>query len=118
MQEVSFWSFQITLGIFHQDLTHGTPPPQLVDPCNLRAIMFIRDHSAAEVAMFRVKQLKRFSQRAVELAAQEAELRASLNEDVRTVLAGKCLLLFKEMASEAQVGDDGLFDELVKRRNA
>ena len=88
--------------------------PQLVDPCNLRAIMFIRDHSAAEVAMFRVKQLKRFSHRAVELAAQEAELKASLNEDVRTVLADKRLLLFKEMASEAQVGDDGLFDELVK----
>ena len=93
---------------------HPLDSPQLVDPCNLRAIMFIRDHSAAEVAMFRVKQLKRFSQRAVELAAEEAELKASLNEDVRTVLADKRLLLFKEMASEAQVGDDGLFDELVK----
>ena len=93
---------------------HPLDSPQLVDPCNLHAIMFIRDHSAAEVALFRVKQLKRFSQRAAELASQEAELKASLNEDVRTVLADKRLLLFKEMAAEAQVGDDGLFDELVK----
>ena len=95
------------------EVEHPLDSPQLVDPNNLRAIRFIRDHDAAEVARFRVKQLKRFSQRAKELACQEAELKASLDADVRTVLADKRLLLFKEMACEAGVGDEGLFEELV-----
>ena len=94
-------------------MEHPLDSPQLVDPNNLRAIRFIRDHDAAEVARFRVKQLKRFSQRAKELADEEAELKASLDVDVRTVLSDKRLLLFKEMASEAGVGDEGLFEELV-----
>ena len=95
-------------------MEHPLDSPQLVDSNNLTAIRFIRDHNAAEVAMFRVKQLKRFANRAKELACQEAELKASLDPDVRTVLSDKRLLLFKEMADEAGVGDDSLFDELVK----
>ena len=111
-----FGVFRSPWEFFHKTLEveHPLDSPQLVDLNNLRAIRFIRDHEASEVAMFRVKQLKRFTNRAKELACQESELKASLDPDVRTVLSDKRLLLFKEMAHEAGVGDEGLFDEFVK----
>jgi len=77
------------------EVEHPLNSPQLVDANNLRAIRFIRDHDVAEVAMFRVEQLKKFSQRAKELACEEAELNASLDTDVRKVLSDKRLLLFR-----------------------
>ena len=95
------------------NLQHPLDTPQMVDRSNLRAICFLRDHSAAEVQLFRVKQLRKFTERAKKLAAQEEALKASLDCDVRAVLAPKRLLLFREMAAEANVGDDGLFDEIV-----
>ena len=58
--------------------------------------------------------MKKFTQRAADLAPAEVELKATLDPDVRNILADKRLLLFKEMAQEAGVGDDGLFDELTK----
>eukprot|EP00435_Cladocopium_sp_Y103_P035766 s4108_g9.t1 len=93
-------------------LEHPLDTPQLVDRSNLRAILFIRDHFPAHVAKFRVEQLKRFSKRAVELSAEEATLKGSLDPDVERILHTKRLLLFKEMADEAGVGDDSLFSEL------
>eukprot|EP00435_Cladocopium_sp_Y103_P067316 s126_g29.t2 len=93
-------------------LEHPLDTPQLVDRSNLRAILFIRDNSPAHVAKFRVEQLKRFSKRALELSADEAALKRSLDPDVEKILHSKRLLLFKEMADEAGVGDDNLFAEL------
>ena len=101
--------FQRTL-----EIEHPLDSPQQVDPSNLRAILFTRDHSAAEVALFRTKQLKRFARRAAELSNDEAKLRASLDPDVSAVLAGKRLLLFKEMPIEANVGDENVFAELTR----
>eukprot|EP00435_Cladocopium_sp_Y103_P062520 s739_g24.t1 len=95
------------------ELQHPLDSPQLVDRSNLRAILFIRDHTASEVALFRTQQLKRFINRASELTAAEAKLKDSLDIDVRIVLQGKRLLLFEEMAEEAGVGDAGLFQELI-----
>ena len=95
-------------------IEHPLDSPQLVDPSNLRAICFIRDHTAAEVTLFRTKQLRRFTKRAAELSSDEAKLKDTLNPDVRAVLADKRLLLFKEMAQEANVGDEHLFEELVR----
>ena len=100
--------FQKTLAV-----EHPLDTPQLVERSNLRAMLFIRDHSPAEVALFRTAQLKKFTLRAAELTEQEHKLKASLDPDVRSVLQGKRLLLFKEMAEQAQVGDENLFQELV-----
>eukprot|EP00435_Cladocopium_sp_Y103_P017790 s259_g4.t1 len=96
-----------------QEVQHPLDSPQLVDKSNLEAILFIRDHSAAEVALVRTSQLKKYTQRAAELTQEEAKLKNSLDPDVCQVLQGKRLLLFKEMAAEAGVGDSGLFEELI-----
>ena len=93
---------------------HPLDNPQLVEPSNLRAIRFICNHSASDVALFRAKQLKKFTNRAAELSSAEMELKATLDPHVKNVLADKRLLLFKEMALEAGVGDDGLFNELTE----
>eukprot|EP00435_Cladocopium_sp_Y103_P010164 s6141_g2.t1 len=95
------------------EVEHPLDSPQLVDRSNLRAILFIRDHPASYVASYRAKQLKRFIRRASELSTEEAQLKKSMDVDVSSVLHNKRLLLFKEMAIEAGVGDDNLFDELV-----
>ena len=95
------------------EVEHPLDTPQLVDQGNLKAMAFIRDHSAADVAMFRAQKLKRFTKRAAELKSQEDELKATLDADVRAVLKGKRLLLFKEMAEQASVGDETLFQELT-----
>ena len=63
--------------------------------------------------LFRARQLKRFTERAAALVGQERALKESLDPDVCRVLEGKRLLLFKEMALEAGVGDETLFDELT-----
>ena len=93
---------------------HPLDTPQLVDKSNLRAIVFLRDHSVAQVKLFRAKQLRRFVERAESLKHEEEALKATLDEDVRGVLAPKRLLLFKEMMEEAGVGDKGLFEELTQ----
>ena len=93
---------------------HPLDTPQLVDKSNLRAIVFLRDHSVAEVKAFRAKQLRRFVERAEFLKTEEEALKADLDGDVRAVLAPKRLLLFKEMTDEAGVGDKGLFEELTQ----
>ena len=93
---------------------HPLDTPQLVDKSNLRAIVFLRDHSVAEVKSFRAKQLRRFVERAETLKTDEEALKASLDGDVRAVLAPKRLLLFKEMMEEAGVADKGLFEELTQ----
>ena len=92
---------------------HPLDTPQLVDRSNLRAIVFLRDHSAADVKLYRATQLRRFVTRAELLMKEEEALKATLDKDVRAVLEPKRLLLFKEMAEEANVGDKGLFDELI-----
>ena len=94
------------------DLEHPLDNPSLVDKSNLKAILKIRDWSTAEVLQYRAKQLKKYMLRASELADEEATLKRSLDPDVRKVLESKRLLLFKEMASDAGVGDETLFSEL------
>ncbi|CAL1154871.1 unnamed protein product, partial [Cladocopium goreaui] len=86
---------------------HPLDTPQLVDKSNLRAIVFLRDHSVADVKAFRAKQLRRFVERAEFLKTEEEALKATLDGDVRAALAPKRLLLFKEMMEEAGVGDKG-----------
>ena len=113
-QKSTFGVFFSPLEFFKRtlELEHPLDTPQLVDRSNLRAICFIRDHSIADVKLFRARQLKRFTERAAALAGQEKHLKDSLDPDVRKVLESKRLLLFQEMAQEAGVGDETLFDEL------
>ena len=114
-QRSTFGVFFSPLEFFQRTLAleHPLDTPQLVDRSNLRAICFIRDNSIADVKLFRARQLKRFTERAAALAGQERALKESLDPDVCRVLEGKRLLLFKEMALEAGVGDETLFDELT-----
>ena len=45
---------------------------------------------------------------------EELQFKKTLDVDVRRVLEGKRLLLFKEMAADANVGDETLFQELTE----
>lgn len=93
-------------------LEHPLDTPSLVDKSNLKAMLMIRDKSKADVMQFRARQLRKYTKRAAELASDEALLKQSLDKDVRKVLESKRLLLFKEMALDAGVGDENLFSEL------
>ena len=95
------------------ELEHPLDNPRTVDKSNLKAILFIRDTPIAEVMNFRAQQLKKYTQKALELAQDEKKLKSSLDPDVAKVLESKRLLLFKHMAADAGVGDDNLFQELV-----
>ena len=115
LQKSTFGVFFSPWEFFHRTLSleHPLDTPQMVESSNLRAICFIRDNSTADVKLFRTRQLKRFTARASDLAIQEDELHRSLDPDVARVLKGKRLLLFKEMALEAKVNDETLFEELT-----
>ena len=95
-------------------LEHPLDSPHTVDKSNLKAMVFIRDHTKAEVLKFRAQQLRRYTERAAQLSSEENQLKNSLDPDVRRVLEGKRLLLFKEMAADAKVGDEHLFTELIE----
>ena len=95
-------------------LEHPLDSPHTVDKSNLKAMVFIRDHTKAEVLKFRAQQLRKYTERAAQLSSEESQLRNSLDPDVRRVLEGKRLLLFKEMAADAKVGDEHLFTELIQ----
>ena len=95
-------------------LEHPLDSPHTVDKSNLKAMVFIRDHTKAEVLKFRAQQLRRYTERAAQLSSEENKLKNSLDPDVRRVLEGKRLLLFKEMAADAKVGDENLFTELIE----
>ncbi|CAL1145179.1 unnamed protein product [Cladocopium goreaui] len=95
-------------------LEHPLDSPHTVDKSNLKAMVFIRDHTKAEVLKFRAQQLRKYTERAAQLSSEESQLRNSLDPDVRRVLEGKRLLLFKEMAADAKVGDEHLFTELTQ----
>ncbi|CAL1128793.1 unnamed protein product [Cladocopium goreaui] len=110
-------------GVFHSPwefldkaltLEHPLDSPHTVDKSNLKAMVFIRDHTKAEVLKFRAQQLRRYTERAAQLSSEENKLKNSLDPDVRRVLEGKRLLLFKEMAADAKVGDENLFTELIE----
>ncbi|CAL1143121.1 unnamed protein product [Cladocopium goreaui] len=112
----TFGVFRSPFEFLHRALTleHPLDNPHNVDQCNLKAILFIRDHSASEVVQFRAKQLKKYMSRAAQLGAEELQFKKTLDVDVRRVLDGKRLLLFKEMAADANVGDETLFQELTE----
>ena len=95
-------------------LEHPLDSPHTVDKSNLKAMVFIRDHTKAEVLKFRAQQLRKYTERAAQLSSEESQLKNSLDPDVRRVLEGKRLLLFKEMAADAKVGDEHLFTELTQ----
>ena len=95
-------------------LEHPLDSPHTVDKSNLKAMVFIRDHTKAEVLKFRAQQLRKYTERAAQLSSDESKLKSSLDPDVRCVLEGKRLLLFKEMAADAKVGDEHLFTELTE----
>ncbi|CAE7319659.1 unnamed protein product, partial [Symbiodinium microadriaticum] len=61
----------------------------------------------------RLKFVAKWTARAKELEAREAELQQSLPEHVRKILKGKRLLLWKEMIDEYDLPDKGLIDDMM-----
>ena len=61
----------------------------------------------------RAQFLKRWSKRAAELKSQEKALHDDLPEHIRTVVAGKRLLLWKEMRTELCYPDAKVIDEII-----
>ena len=112
----TFGVYRSPLEFLRRALTieHPLDSPHTVDKSNLKAMLFIRDETAAGVMKFRASQLRKYTQRAAELASEEARIKAALDPDVRRVLQGKRLLLFEEMARDANVGDENLFKELTE----
>ena len=112
----TFGVFRSPFEFLHRAMTleHPLDTPHNVDKCNLKAILFIRDHTASEVVQFRAKQLKKYMSRAAQLSEEEFRFKETLDVDVRRVLEGKRLLLFTEMAADANVGDETLFQELTE----
>ena len=94
-------------------LQHPLDSPQLVDDNNLRAMLAIRDWPEAQVAEFRAKNLRHYTQLAVCLMDDEKALRASMDPQVNDVLRGKRLKLFQQMCVDAGVADETLFEELT-----
>ena len=92
---------------------HPLDSPQMVDPSNLKAILAIRDWSHSEVASFRAKKLKYYIGMVESLASEEKVFRGTMDGQVNEVLAGKRLLVFKQMCADANVGDETLFEELT-----
>ncbi|CAL1135587.1 unnamed protein product [Cladocopium goreaui] len=94
-------------------LQHPLDSPQLVDDCNLRAMLAIRDWTEAQVAEFRTKNLRYYTKLAVDLMEDERALRACMDPQVNEVLRGKRLKLFQQMCADAGVADETLFEELT-----
>ena len=67
----------------------------------------------ASLKLERAKFLKHWSRRAAELKSQEKALHDSLPEHIRTVVAGKRLLLWKEMLTELDYPDAKVIDEVI-----
>eukprot|EP00435_Cladocopium_sp_Y103_P062973 s66_g24.t1 len=93
-------------------LKHPFDVPLPLDDANMSSIAFILSEGPSEVAKFRANALKYYLERAQALQSAEVELHASLEKDLRPVLASKRLLLFKEMLKDAGVQDDALLDEM------
>ena len=73
-----------TFGVFRQpfefleralELQHPLDNPCTVERGNLNAIFFIGDHSVADVMQYRAQQLKKYTQRAVDLMAEERKFK-------------------------------------------
>ena len=92
---------------------HPFDEPFLKDDANLAAIKSILQLGPEEVARRRAKVLDHYRRRMNELAGEEAVLKASMDPDVRRVMEGKNLLLFKEVMADAGVMDPNLFSDML-----
>lgn len=68
----------------------------------------------SDVAAFRAKTLRRWTEQAEKLADAEKELHSRMPESVLRVMQGKGLLLLREISHEIGWPDTGLFDELCQ----
>ena len=80
----------------------------------LQSLFHVIVSGPAALAQERVEAIKHWSQRALELNADEDALHNSLADDLKEVPKGKNILLFKEMLVHAGCDDDELFDDIVK----
>eukprot|EP00435_Cladocopium_sp_Y103_P041803 s1348_g11.t1 len=89
----------------------GTGCDMLPEPMQ-QAISFCAKHGPEAVARGRSEFLRKAVSKAKELAAAEEELKATMSERRKKVLAPKRMLLFKWMLEESGFGDKGLFDDI------
>ena len=86
----------------------------MLDQSNMRAMLAIREWPQSQVLSFRARNLKWYTNLALELKSDELALRRQMDPQVQAVLNGKRLLLFKQMCEDAMVGDPSLFQELTE----
>ena len=116
------WVREVQYGVFHTPdaflqkalkTQHPFDVPVAIDKPNLRAISFVLGKGIEATKAHRRDTLRHYAKRWDELASQEEALKASMHPDVRSVMQGKNLLLFKEMLRDAKVDDKFLFHDLV-----
>eukprot|EP00435_Cladocopium_sp_Y103_P064434 s1622_g26.t1 len=76
------------------------------------AIAFCASHSIEAVARERSEVLRKAVAKAHELAAAEHELKDSMSDRRRRVLAPKRMMLFKWMLEQSGFTDETLFDDI------
>ena len=90
---------------FAASLQHPLDSPQMLDQSNMRAMLAICEWPQSQVLSFRARNLKWYTNLALELKSDELALRRQMNPQVQAVLNGKRLLLFKRVCEDAMVGD-------------
>ena len=83
-----------------------------LDELSRRVVMENRDLPALEIIGKRLNFIKDWLSRRQELAAKEEELHASLPGHAKPVLAGKCVLLMKEMLAALGYSDTCLAEHV------
>ena len=83
-----------------------------LDELSRRVVMENRDLPALEIIGKRLNFIKHWLSRRQELAAKEEELHASLPGHAKPVLAGKCVLLMKEMLAALGYSDTCLAEHV------
>ena len=76
---------------------HPMDSTDAVEPPSKAAVTFVASNSAEDVCRFRLHQLKLLREWSAELASEEDELHANLEQHIARLLVKKKLLLFRKL---------------------
>ena len=93
-------------------LRHPFNLPVSDDWDNVEAMSRILQMGKLGTMKYRLRQVLKYRKLASSLEEEEKQLHASMQADVRVVMASKRLLLFKQMMEDAGIVDENLFSEM------
>jgi hypothetical protein len=93
-------------------LTHPFDQNYALDADSLKAAFDILTKGKLEIMRHRLGQLKKYSELAENLKLDEAELKKTMEPEVRKVVGQKRILLFEQMLKDAGYQDDELIADL------